>query len=277
MQNSKIFYFNRGLKLALCRFALLIAFFALVASGASYVFVASFYEFLDSHWHFIAIRGVAIATATFWIFLGVCLIARFCHAHIHYQRLNSISLLRSSPTLVKEGFYLCAVFAVASIGAWLALLSKHGLLQVPVLGLAASILLAWLPFFVMLMLKLFPVVLAAVLYLVVPQISIQGHSLKHSCLRMILFWKRMPLETLLYTLAGLAPLALAAWLVGSLQKHTLGYLGYDDALWVVTMRKFVLSFASAGVLAPAVSLFAAWGVESISILEQRSSESPYQF
>jgi hypothetical protein len=271
--SSVFFYFNRGLKLSLNRFVWLSSFLALLASGISYTLTISLDRLLTMNWHFIAVQGLAITTATFWIFLGVCFVVRFCHARIAHQSSHNI-FLRAMPTLVKSAFKLSYIFAIACGGLWGLLIIKYFLLQLPYVGPFFSIFLAWLPLLVILVLKIAPWLLGAILYLVVPMIAVQGQPLKHSCLRWLNFWKSKPLETLLCTIIGLAPLIFAAWVVGSLQRHTIDYLASNDGQIVEIMRDLIVSLASAALMAPALSLFAAWGLESLFILEtstQRAS------
>jgi hypothetical protein len=138
---------------------------------------------------------------------------------------------------------------------------------VPHLGTLVSILFAWLPFALLLLLKLSPLLIGALLYLLVPLVATQNMPIYRAMAHMGSLFSKQPVQTLLCIMSGTMPFILAAWLVSSLQKHTMVYLGADDPVWVMSMRRFVLGFASTVVMVPAVSILSSWGFESVNWLQ----------
>lgn len=267
--------FNRGLKCALHRFPLLVAFFSLVASAFCYQIATAPYAFMRTHWHFYGLQTIALGVGAFWIFLGMALICRYCLALSQHQRPQPQKMMESLVSLAKSAGNVCLVFVISAFGIWLALGIKHYLLQVPHLGTLVSIFLAWLPFVLLLVLKVAPLVIGAFLYLLVPLVAVQKMSLYRAWVHMGCILKRQPLPALLCVISGTLPLILAAWLVSSLQKHTMVYLGSDDPSWVMSMRRLVLAFTSTFVMAPAVSILSCWGFESVQVL-QKMIEAPQE-
>lgn len=270
MDNNDILNrFNRGFKCAFQRFPLWVAALSLLASAFCYQLATVPYAFLRSQWDFYSFQSIAIGLAAFWIFLGMALICRYCQAISQYQRPEPKKILASLPHLVKEALKVCLACVAIAFVMWLALSFKHLVLQIPHIGTFISILFAWLPFALLLLLKLSPLLIGALLYLLVPLISTQNMAIYRALAHVAALFSRQPVQTILCVLSGTIPLVLAAWLVSSLQKHTMTYLGYDDAAWVISMRRLVLVFASTFVMVPAVSLLSSWGFESTQWLQRQ--------
>lgn len=260
--------FNRGLRCSFHRFPLIIAFISLIGSAFCYEVATAPYSFMRSHWNFFCFQGMAFGLCAFWIFLGMALICRYSLAMSHHQRPQIQKVMASLPALAKSAISVCFVFVVGSFALWIALGVKHYLIQVTHLGLAVSILFAWLPFVLFLLLKLAPLLIGALLFLVVPIIAVQQMPIYRALVQVIVLFKKQPVPTILCVISGTLPLILTAWLISSLQKHTMVYLGGDDPYWVISMRKLVLAITSTFFMAPAVSILSCLGFESIQWLQK---------
>lgn len=264
--------FNRGLHSAFRKFPMIISFITLVVIALSYQLILTPYSLLPSHWNYTGLQGLALAFAAFWLFGALAINARYFDAIHEHQRLSVKLLVQGSAALSRASLGIASFFIMGALVGWIALALKHVFLQIPYLGIALSILFAWLPFALFLLFKLLPFAFAALLYLLVPILSLHHLPLKTAAIRVMYLWRRRPIESILCTLAGLAPLIISAWLVSSLQRHTLIYLGSEDPVFIQALRRMVLAVSAAALMSPAISLLSAWGLESLQWLEQRPQD-----